>query len=150
MPTRYLEDFTPGEKFRTAGVTFDADGIIEFARKYDPQSIHTDMAAAEEGQFEGLIASGFHTAACMFRSWVDLGFLEESSLGGPGIDELRWSVPVRPGDTITGEVEILEVRESQSRPDRGILRYRMNGYNQRGELVISSINVSFIRRGRPE
>jgi acyl dehydratase len=148
MRTRYLEDFTVGEKFRTAGVTFDEAGIVEFARQFDPQSIHIDAAAAATGPFEGLIASGFHTAASLFRTWVDLGFLEESSLGGPGIDELRWTAPVRPGDTITGEVEILEVRESRSRPDRGILRYRMNGYNQRGELVISSVNVSFLRRGR--
>ena len=86
MRTRYLEDFTVGEKFRTAGVTFDEAGIVEFARQFDPQSIHIDAAAAATGPFEGLIASGFHTAASLFRTWVDLGFLEESSLGGPGID----------------------------------------------------------------
>ena len=146
MTTRYLEDFTPGEKFRTAGVTFDEASIMEFARKYDPQSFHTDPAAAAKGPFGGLVASGFHTVACQFRDWLDLGFIEKSSLGGPGIDEVRWLAPVRPGDTITTEVEILEARVSRSRPGRGILRYRMIGYNQRGEPVVSLLNVSFLRR----
>lgn len=146
MRTRYLEDFTAGETFRTAGFTLDEAEIIEFARKYDPQSFHVDPAAAATGPFGGHTASGFHTVARQFRDWLDLGYLEKSSLGGPGIDELRWLLPVRPGDTIVTEVEILEVRPLKSRPDRGILRYRMIGYNQHGEPVISMLNVTFLRR----
>ena len=146
MRTRYLEDFKVGEKIRTAGFTLDEAGIMDFARQFDPQSFHIDRAAAEKGPFKGLIASGFHTVARQFRDWLDLGLLEKSSLGGPGVDKIRWLAPVRPGDTITTEVEILEARPSGSRPDRGVLRYRMIGYNQRDEPVISSINVTFLRR----
>jgi acyl dehydratase len=146
MRTRYLEDFTVGETFRTAGFTFNAEEIIEFARLYDPQSFHIDPAAAQKGPFKGLVASGFHTVARQFRDWLDLGLLEKSSLGGPGIEELRWIAPVRPGDTVTTEVQILKVRKTRSRPDRGVLHYRMIGYNQRGEAVISMLNVTFVRR----
>ncbi len=146
MRTKYLEDFSPGEKFRTAGVTFDEAEIIEYARIYDPQSFHIDREAAASGPFGGIIASGFHTVALTFRSWLDLGLIENSSLGGPGIDELRWLLPVRPGDTITTEIEILEARPSRSKPDQGILRYRMIGYNQRNEPVITSLNATFLRR----
>jgi acyl dehydratase len=146
MRTRYLEDFTVGEKFHTAGFTFDVAEIIEFAAKYDPQSFHIDPVAAKEGPFGELVASGFHTVARQFRDWLDLGLLEKSSLGGPGIDELRWLAPVRPGDTIITEVEVLKVRPSRSRPDRGMLHYRMTGYNQHGDAVISMLNVTFVRR----
>ena len=78
----------------------DESEIMDFARKYDPQPIHTDREAAAEGPFGGLIASGWHTGSMVFRLWVDLGFMEKSSLGGPGIENLRWLVPVRPGDTL--------------------------------------------------
>ena len=146
MHTRYLEDFTVGEIFRTRGLTLDESEIMDFARKYDPQPIHTDRETAAAGPFEGLIASGFHTACTIFRLWVDLGFMEKSSLGGPGIEDLRWLRPVRPGDTLRGEVEILEARPSKSKPDRGILRYRTVGYNQHDEAVITYDSASFLKR----
>ena len=91
-------------------MSMDESEIMDFARKYDPQPIHTDREAAAEGPFEGLIASGWHTGSMVFRLWVDLGFMEKSSLGGPGIENLRWLVPVRPGDTLHPEVEIIEAR----------------------------------------
>ena len=149
MHTRYLEDFEPGQVFRTRGMTVDESEIMDFARKYDPQPIHTDREMAAGGPFDGLIASGWHTACVVFRLWVDLGFMEESSLGGPGIENLKWLLPVRPGDTLYGEIEILEARPSRSKPDRGILRYLTKGINQRGETVITYDSASFLKR-RPE
>ena len=149
MHTKYLEDFEPGQIFRTRGMSMDESEIMDFARKYDPQPIHTDREAAAEGPFEGLIASGWHTGSMVFRLWVDLGFMEKSSLGGPGIENLRWLVPVRPGDTLHTEVEIIEARPSRSKPDRGILRYITRGINQRGETVITMDSASFLKR-RPE
>jgi|AntAceMinimDraft_12_1070368.scaffolds.fasta_scaffold131429_1 acyl dehydratase len=149
MHTRYLEDFTPGEVFRTRGMTMDESAIMEFARQYDPQPIHIDKVAADAGPFEGLIASGFHTHAVIFRLWMDLGLLWESSMGGPGADELRFTAPVRPGDTLRAEVEVLDVIPSRSKPDRGIIQYRVTGLNQRDETVLTVIFVTFVRR-RPE
>jgi acyl dehydratase len=146
MHTRYLEDFTPGEIFRTRGMSLDESEIMDFARKYDPQPIHTDREAAADGPFDGIIASGFHTTCVIFRLWVDLGFMEKSSLGGPGIEDMKWLAPVRPGDTLRAEIEILEARPSRSRPDRGILRYRTTGFNQRDEAVISFESASFLKR----
>jgi acyl dehydratase len=147
--TKYLEDFEPGQIFRTRGMSMDESEIMDFARKYDPQPIHTDREAAAEGPFGGLIASGWHTGSMVFRLWVDLGFMEKSSLGGPGIENLRWLVPVRPGDTLHTEVEIIEARPSKSKPDRGILSYITRGINQRGETVITMDSASFLKR-RPE
>lgn len=149
MHTKYLEDFEPGQIFRTRGMSMDESEIMDFARKYDPQPIHTDREAAAEGPFGGLIASGWHTGSMVFRLWVDLGFMEKSSLGGPGIENLRWLLPVRPGDTLHTEVEIIEARPSKSKPDRGILRYITRGINQRGETVITMNSASFLKR-RPE
>ena len=149
MHTKYLEDFEPGQIFRTRGMSMDESEIMDFARKYDPQPIHTDREAAAEGPFGGLIASGWHTGSMVFRLWVDLGLMEESSLGGPGIENLRWLVPVRPGDTLHTEVEIIEARPSKSKPDRGILSYITRGINQRGETVITMDSASFLKR-RPE
>ena len=146
MHTKYLEDFEPGQIFRTRGMSMDESEIMDFARKYDPQPIHTDREVAAEGPFEGIIASGGHTGSLVFRLWVDLGFMEKSSLGGPGIENLRWLVPVRPGDTLYTEVEILEARPSKSKPDRGILRYLTRGINQRGETVITMDSASFLKR----
>ncbi|NKB57265.1 MAG: acyl dehydratase [Alphaproteobacteria bacterium] len=146
MHTRYLEDFTSGEILRTRGMTMDESEIMDFARKYDPQPIHIDRETAANGPFEGLIASGWQTACVLFRLWIDLGLMEKSSLGGPGIQDLRWLLPVRPGDTLRGEIEILEARPSKSKPDRGILRYRTIGYNQRDEAVITYDSASFLKR----
>lgn len=146
MHTKFLEDFEVGQVFRTRGMSMDESEIMDFARRYDPQPIHTDREAAAAGPFEGLIASGWHTAAMVFRLWVDLGFMEKSSLGGPGVENMRWHMPVRPGDTLHTEVEILEARPSKSKPDRGILRYLTRGINQRGETVITIDSASFLKR----
>ncbi|HTV88338.1 MAG TPA: MaoC family dehydratase [Stellaceae bacterium] len=147
MSERYFEDYPPGAVF-TAGATttVSADDIIEFARKYDPQPMHTDPDAAARGQFGGLIASGWHTGAMMMRLFAD-GFLSpQSSVASPGLDELRWLKPVRPGDTLSLRVTILEARPSRSRPEQGVVRSHVEVLNQRGEPVMSLKPISLVRR----
>jgi len=126
MTTRYLEDFTVGEVMETAPVTLSANEMIEFSRLYDPQSFHTDPEAAKSSPYGGLIASGLQTIAVGFGQFIRLGYYTESSLGGPATDDVNWLAPVRPGDELNTTVEVLEVRPSKSKPDRGILRFKIN------------------------
>jgi len=143
---RYLDDFAAGEKFRTPGVTLTEAEIIDFALKYDPQPFHLDTQAAAASLYGGLIASGFQTLSLAFRLFIQSGLLASSSMGSPGIDELRWLAPVRPGDTLRTEAEVLEVKPSNSKPDRGILRLRYVAINQHGEAVLSFIVNHFLKR----
>ncbi len=149
MSTRYLDDLTVGDIFRTNGVTLTEAEIIDFAWRYDPQPFHLDVSAAEQSPYGGLIASGFQSLAICFRLFIQSGIFMESSLGGPGIDELRWHAPVRPNDTLYCEVEVLEVRPSSSKPDRGIARLRYQARNQRQETVMSFIVIHLLRRRTP-
>lgn len=146
MDTRYLDDLNPGLIFSTPGVTLTEAEIIDFAWRYDPQPFHLDANAAAESPYGGLIASGFQSLAVCFRLFIQSGILAESSLGSPGIDELRWLAPVRPGDTLHCEVEVLEVRPSRSKPDRGIARLRYQAINQRSEVVLSFVVNHLLRR----
>jgi len=146
MDTRYLDDLTPGQQFTTPGVTLTEAEIIDFAWRYDPQSFHLDANAAADSPYGGLIASGFQSLAVCFRLFIQSGILAESSLGSPGIDELRWLAPVRPGDTLHCTIEVLEVRPSSSKPDRGIARLRYQAVNQRQEAVLSFIVNHLLRR----
>jgi len=147
MEERFLDDFRAGERFRTGGLTITEGEIIEFAMKYDPQSFHMDVTAAANSPYKGLIASGFHTMSAVFRMVIQKGVIAACSIGSPGIDEVRWLAPVRPGDTLHTEAEVLEVRPSSSKPDRGILRLRYAGVNQRGETVVSFVlNHLLLRR----
>lgn len=146
MHTMYLEDFEVGQRFKTHAMSLDEPAIMDFARQFDPQPIHTDREAAAEGPYGGIIASGFHTVGVIFRLWIDLGLMLKSSLGGPGIEDLKWIAPVRPEDTLHAEVEVTEVRPSKSKPDRGIVRFQMEGFNQRNEMVISFVGITFIKR----
>lgn len=146
MDTRYLDDLVPGQQFTTPGVTLTEAEIIDFAWRYDPQSFHLDANAAANSPYGGLIASGFQSLAVCFRLFIQSGVLAESSLGSPGIDELRWLAPVRPGDTLHCKIEVLEVRLSSSKPDRGIARLRYRAVNQRQEAVLSFIVNHLLRR----
>lgn len=146
MQHRYLDDLTAGERFTTAGITLTEAQIIDFAMMYDPQAFHLDTDAAARSPYGGLIASGFQTIALTFRLFIQTGVLADSSMGSPGIDELRWLAPVRPGDTLGAEVEVLEVKPSRSRPDRGIARLRYTTLNQHGETVASYIVNHLLRR----
>ena len=112
MDTRFLDDLNPGDRFTSPGITLTEAEIIDFALRYDPQSFHLDAVAAAESPYGGLIASGFQSLALCFRLFIQSGILAESSMGSPGIDELRWLAPVRPGDTLHTEVDVLEVRPS--------------------------------------
>lgn len=143
---RYFEDFAPGlvEEFGSAAV--DEAEIVEFARRYDPQRFHVDPDwAAAHGPFGSLIASGWHTAAIMMRLLVDYYLSATSSLGSPGIDELRWVQPVRPGDTLRVRVSILNAKRSRSKPDRGLVRSRVEVLNQDGDVVMSLTAMNLMR-----
>ncbi|MFZ2974380.1 MAG: MaoC family dehydratase [Ferribacterium limneticum] len=146
MDTRFLDDLTPGQRFTSPGLTLTEAEIIDFAWRYDPQPFHLDANAAADSPYGGLIASGFQSLAICFRLFIQSGILAESSMGSPGIDELRWLAPVRPGDTLHSEIEVLEVRPSNSKPDRGIARLKYQAVNQRGEAVLSFIVMHLLRR----
>ena len=146
---RYLDDFSVGETFSTGGITFTESNIIDFAMSFDPQAFHLDVQAASESLYEGLIASGFHTISVCFRLFIQTGTLARCSMGSPGIDDLKWLAPVRPGDTLRTEVEVVEVRPSSRRPDRGVLRLQYAAINQKDETV-STFIVNHLARRRPE
>ena len=142
---RYLEDYVPGSvyEFGPAAPLSEAD-IVAFARVYDPQSIHVDVAVANAGPFHGLIASGWQTAGTMMRLFVDHFISHVASRASPGCDELRWHLPVRPGDELRLRVTVLEATSSKSKPDRGTLVTRMEGLNQKGEIVCSMKAVNLL------
>ena len=143
----YLDDFSEGSIFETEGKTVSEAEILEFAFKYDPQSFHMDIEAAKEGPFGGLIASGIQTMAIGLRLLLQAQvFAPGASMGSPGMDELRWLKPVRPGDTLRMRGEVLEVKPSRSKPGRGLLRYRMTIFNQHGEDVMSMVGMQLIKR----
>ncbi|MCB1912246.1 MAG: MaoC family dehydratase [Zoogloeaceae bacterium] len=135
----WFEDFSVGARFVSQGCTVTESAIIDFAFRYDPQPFHLDAGAAARSPYGGLIASGFQTIALCFRLFIQSGIIIESSIGSPGLDELRWLAPVRPEDTLHTEVEVLELKPSRSKPDRGIVRMRYEAINQRGEKVLSFI-----------
>ena len=146
MIERYFEDYPPGAIFTGGSVTVSENDIIEFARKYDPQPMHIDPEAAVRGRFGGLIASGWHSGAVMMRLFADHILSPVSSVASPGLDELRWHLPVRPGDVLSLRVTVLEARPSQSRPEQGVVRSLIELLNQRGEVVMSLKPISLIRR----
>jgi len=132
---QYLEDYAVGQVYRTGRVQIDKDQILAFAKQYDPQPYHLDELAARKSVFGGLAASGWHTAALTMRLLVDSEFRPANGILGVGFDELSWPRPVRPGDELYAESEVLEVRPSKSRPDRGLIRVRTTTLNQDGEPV---------------
>jgi acyl dehydratase len=137
MTERYLEDFTVGQVFNSARTRVDKEQIVAFARQFDPQPFHLDDEAARKTPFQGLAASGWHTAGMTMRMMVDGEFRPAGGILGVGVDELSWPRPVRPGDELHAKSEILEVRPSKSRPDRGMIRVRTTTYNQKDEPVMA-------------
>ena len=134
---RYFEDYIEGAIFEYGPVTVNEAEIIDFAERFDPQEMHIDPQAAQAGPFKGLIASGWHTIGLMMRLFVDNFLSSVASLASPGIDELRWLKPVRPGDQLRLRVSILETRRSRSKPDRGMVISLMEVINQDGAIVAS-------------
>jgi len=137
VPAQYFEDFRPGQTVELGSRTVTEEEIVAFARQWDPQPFHTDAEAARDSVFGGLIASGWHTGAMWMRLYVDSLLDSTVSHGSPGVEELRWLAPVRPGDTLTGRLEVLEAVPSERRPDRGTVRIRAEMVNQDGVTVMS-------------
>ena len=135
MPEQYLEDYAVGQVFNGGRVRVDKDQIFAFARQFDPQPYHLDEEAARQSVFRGLAASGWHTAAMTMRLLVDGEFKPAGGILGVGFDDSSWPRPVRPGDELHAKSEVLEVRPSKSRPDRGLIRVRTTTFNQNDETV---------------
>lgn len=146
MSDRYFDDFKIGDRFESAGMTMSEAGIIEFARQWDPQPFHIDVEFARRWNYGGLIASGLHTMCASLRLWLELGIFKQCSLGSPGLGETKFPRPVRPGDTIRVIVDIVDLRLSASKPDRGLGRIRQVTVNQRGEPVMEQDTVVFLKR----
>lgn len=132
---QYLEDFEPGQKFGSGRLRVDAERIKSFAAEFDPQPFHLDETSARDTFFNGLAASGWHTTAMTMRLLVDGAFKPAGGIVGAGFDELRWPRPVRPGDELHVESEVLEVRPSKSRPGQGMIRVKTTTLNQNDEPV---------------
>ena len=148
---RWFEDYVPGAVHDLGSVVVDEQEVVAFARQFDPQPFHLERERAEKSAFGGLVASGWHTACMVMRLMVDHYLSEVSSEGSPGIDELRWLRPVRPGDQLLARITILDARRSRSRPERGIVRSQIETWNQDGEVVMHLTFAMFIRcRNRQE
>ena len=147
MAGRYFEDFRVGEVLTLGSLTVSEPEIIAFARQFDPQPFHTDPARAKASVFGGLIASGWHTVGLYMRLLVD-GMISAmaDSQGSPGVDKIEWLKPVRPGDTLTAKVTIVELVPSKSRPDRGTIRTLGEMVNQKGETVMTMRGIGFFGR----
>lgn len=141
---RYLEDYLPGAVHEFGEALVTEQEIIEFARRYDPQDFHTDPVKAARSRFGGLIASGWLTCALMMRMYTNHYLTRNASLSSPGLDEVRWLAPVRPEDVLHARVTVLEARRSSSKPDRGILRSKIEVLNQRGEAVMTMIAMNLV------
>jgi acyl dehydratase len=135
MSGRYFEDYAVGQKFGSGTVAVTAERIKSFAREFDPQPFHTDEEAARHTFFGGLVASGWHTASMTMRLFVDSDITPTGGSVGAGGSDMSWPRPVRPGDVLRLESEVVELRPSRSRPEIGIMKVRLTTYNQRNETV---------------
>ncbi len=148
-PEIFFEDFFDGHEIALGSVTVDRDEVLDFARRYDPQSFHVDEEAAARSIYGGIIASGWHTGAMMMRLLCDGLFLRAASMGSPGLDQLRWVRPVRPGDTLTLTGKVLSAKASRSKPDRGSVDISYKVHNQHGELAMTFQAVTMFGRRVP-
>jgi acyl dehydratase len=142
----YWEDFTVGRVFEYGSRTLTEEEIIAFARQWDPQRFHTDPSAAAATPFRGLVASGWHTGCVLMRFMCDAYLNEASCIGSPGIEDWRFALPVRPGDTLRYRSTVLESRPSASKPDRGIVKWRWELLNQRDEVAVAMLGTQFFLR----
>lgn len=146
---RYFDDYVAGAVYEYGYVSVTEADIIAFAERFDPQPIHIDARFADGGPFGGLIASGWHTASLAMRLVVDHYVSRVASLASPGVDELRWPTPMRPGDSLRLRTTILETRRSRSKPDRGLVRTRAELLNQHDQIVLSLVAMNLIRLRNP-
>lgn len=142
----FLEDYEVGRRIETKPVMLDAEEIMWFARKFDPQPFHTDIETAKDTVFEGLIASGFQTVAVATGQFIRTGTVEGNGLGGPGLDKIRWVAPVRPGDLLTTDIEVLEARVMKSDSSRGVVRLSFTVSNTKE--VVATFETIIITRAR--
>ena len=143
---RHFEDYVPGAVYVYGSITMTEEDILRFAREFDPQGIHTDPQTALRGPYHGLIASGWHTCAVMMRMYADHYISRAGGLASPGIDELRWVRPVRPGDSLSLRTTVRETRVSRSKPDRGLVHTGIEVLDQHGEPVLTMTAVNFLLR----
>jgi len=149
MTERYLEDFTVGQIFGSGRLRIDEEQIKRFASQFDPQPFHLDGRAARDTIFRGLAASGWHTAALTMRLLVESELKPAGGIVGAGIDELRWPLPLRPGDELRVESEVLDVRPSKSRPEQGMIKVRTTTFNENGEAVQIFVGNLVVPRKSP-
>jgi acyl dehydratase len=142
----YFDDFKPGAVREFGSYAVTAREIVDFAKRYDPQPFHTDPEVAKSSFFGGLVASGWMTCAIAMRMVCDDYILKSASMGSPGVDQIRWKQPVRPGDVLHMRITVLETKPSQSKADRGIVRSRWEVINQRDEVVMTSEGMGMFRR----
>ena len=145
----HFEDFPVGKVRETAGATLAKEDIVAFGRQFDPQPFHVDERAAEQSPYGGLIASGWHTCALAMRLYYDAVLQRAAALGSPGVEKVLWLRPVRPGDTLRVQVEVLEARPSASKPGQGLVRSQWRVLNQRGEVVMEMEGWGMFRRRAP-
>jgi len=143
---RYFEDYVPGDVHEFGSIIAEESEMIAFAQRFDPQPFHADPDAAKKSFFGGLIASGWFTASLMMRLFVDRYLSHVASLSSPGVDQLRWLKPVRPGDILSLRVTVSETKRSRSKPDRGIVHSYIEVLNQDGEIVMTMKAVNLLGR----
>ena len=144
-PDRYFEDYRVGEQVEFGNYRMTEEQIVAFARDFDPQPFHVDKDAARQSVYGGLVASGWHTASAMMRMMVDHFISTKTSMGSPGIDEIRWLKPVRPGDTLRVRLTVLSAKRSTSKPDRGVINQLLEVVNQNGDVVMVSKGMGMYR-----
>lgn len=148
-PTRFWEDYEIGAVYDIGSKLMTRDDIVDFASKFDPQPFHLDEEAGRKSIFGGLAASGWHTCSAVMRLLVDNYVSRETSLGSPGVDEIRWLKPVLAGDTIKAQVRVVDKKPSRSRPEMGSVFNQYEVHNQHGALVMMMKGVGLIRRRQP-
>jgi acyl dehydratase len=142
---RHFEDYPVGAVAQYGPIVVDEAEVIEFGRRFDPQEFHTDPVKAAQGPFGGVVASGWHTGSMMMRVLVDRYLSRTAGMGSPGMDELRWTAPVRPGDRLWVRVTVVEARRSESKPDRGLVRILIEVLNERDTVAMSVKAMTLVR-----
>lgn len=142
---RYFEDYELGAVYEFGTVTVTEPEIIEFAKRFDPQPFHVDPELAKQTIYGGIIASGWHTGSILMRLLVDNFISSIAGMGSPGVDQMRWPIPVRGGDELSIRITVAEKRRSKSKPDRGIMKNFTELLNQNGEVVMEMQGISFVR-----
>jgi acyl dehydratase len=142
---RFFEDLTTGEIREFGCYRVSEEEIIEFGTRYDPQPFHVDRETAAQSPFRGLIASGWHTCAMMMRMVVEFSMSKDSVMGSPGVDEIRWLKPVRPGDRLSIRQTVVSTERSKSKPDRGVVKFRTEVLNQVKEIVMHATGMIIYR-----